>query len=74
VFENRLLRRILGPKRDELIGGLRKLYNEQLLNLYYSPNNIRTIKSRKMRLAGQVACMGRKMSAYRFLIGKPEEN
>jgi hypothetical protein len=74
VFEKMLLKIAFGSKRDELIGGLRKLNNEQLRNLYYSLNNIRIIKSRKMRLAGYVACMGRKMIAYRVLIGKPEGN
>jgi hypothetical protein len=55
VFENRVLRRISGPKRDELSGGWRKLHNEVLRDLYYSPNIIRIIKSRKMRWMGHVA-------------------
>jgi hypothetical protein len=58
VFENRVLRRIFGPKRDEVTGDWRKLHNEELHNLYYSPNIIRMIKSRRMRLAGHVARMG----------------
>jgi hypothetical protein len=57
AFENRLLRRILGPKRDEVTGGWRKLHNEELLNLYSSPN--RTIESRRMRWERHVARMGR---------------
>jgi hypothetical protein len=60
VFENRVLRRIFGPKRDEVTGDWRKLYNEELHNLYYSPNVIRLIKSMGMRLAGHVARMGRR--------------
>jgi hypothetical protein len=55
VFENRVLRRIFGPKRDEVTGGLKKLHNEELHNLYSSPNIIRMIKSRRMRWAGNVA-------------------
>jgi hypothetical protein len=55
VFENMVLRRIFGPKRDEVAGGWRKLLNEELHNLYSSPNMIRMIKSRRMRLAGYVA-------------------
>jgi hypothetical protein len=53
VFENRVLRRIFGPMRDEMVGGWRKLHNEELHNLYSSPNIIRMIKLRRMRLAGQ---------------------
>jgi hypothetical protein len=52
VFESRVLRRIFGPKRDEMTGGLRKLHNEELLNLYFSSSIIRMIKSRRMRWAG----------------------
>jgi hypothetical protein len=55
VFENRVLRRIFGPKRDEVTGGWRKLHNEELNNLYYSPSIIRIIKSRRMKCAGHVA-------------------
>jgi hypothetical protein len=55
VFENRVLRRIFGPKRDEVAGGWRKLHNEELHNLYSSPSIIRMIKSKKMKLAGHVA-------------------
>jgi hypothetical protein len=60
VFENRILRKIFRPKRDEMIGNLRKLHNEELHNLYSSPSIIRLIKSRRMRLAGYVARMGRR--------------
>jgi hypothetical protein len=70
VFENRVLRRIFGPKRDEVTGGWRKPYNEELHNLYSSPN--RMIKSRRMRWLGQVARMVEKRNAYRILVGKPE--
>jgi hypothetical protein len=55
VFENRVLRRIFGPKRDEVTGGWRKMHNEELHNLYSSPSIIRMIKSRRMRWAGHVA-------------------
>jgi hypothetical protein len=60
VFQNRVLRRIFGPKRDELTGNWRKLHNEELHNSYFSPNIIRMIKSRRMRWAGHVARSGRK--------------
>jgi hypothetical protein len=63
---------IFGPKRDEVIGGGRKLHNEELHNLYSSPSIIRKIKSRRMRWAGHVARMGEKRNAYRILVGKPE--
>jgi hypothetical protein len=58
VFENRMLRRIFGPKRDEVTGEWRKLHNEELRDLYSSPSIIRIIKSMRMRLAGHVAGMG----------------
>jgi hypothetical protein len=60
VFENRLLRRIFGPKRDEVTGGWRKLHNEELCDLYSSPSIIRIIKSRRTRWAGHVARRGRR--------------
>jgi hypothetical protein len=63
VFEDRVLRGIFGPKRDEVIGGWRKLHNEELHNLYCSPSIIRIIKSRKMKWAGHVARMGEKRNA-----------
>jgi hypothetical protein len=72
VFENRVLRRIFGPKRDEVTGGWRKLHNEELHNLYSSPSTIRIIKSRSMRWAGHVARMGENRNAYRILLGNPE--
>jgi hypothetical protein len=58
VFENRVLKRIFGPKRDEVTGGWRKLHNDEFHNLYFSPTIIRMIKSRRMRWAGHVARMG----------------
>jgi hypothetical protein len=75
VFEKRVQRRIFGPKRDDVKGRWRKLHNEELHNLYSSPGIIRMIKSRRMRLAGHVARMGRgeeENNAYRLLVGKPE--
>jgi hypothetical protein len=74
MFDNRVLRRIFGSKRDEVTGGWRKLHNEELHNLYSSPSIIRMIKSRKMRWAGPVAQLGEKRNAYRILRGKPEGN
>jgi hypothetical protein len=71
VFENRVLRRIFGPKRDEVTGGWRKLHNEELHNLYSSRSIIRMIKSRRMRWTGHVARMGEKRNAYRA-VGNPE--
>jgi hypothetical protein len=67
-----VLRRIFGPKRNEVTGGCRKLHNEELSNLYSSPSIFRVIKSRKMIWAGYVARMGNKRSVYRILVGKPE--
>jgi hypothetical protein len=72
VFENRVLRRIFGPKRDEVMGEWRKLHNEELRGLYSSPSIIIIIKSRMMRWAGHVARMGEKRNAYRLLVGKLE--
>jgi hypothetical protein len=72
VFENRVLRRISGPKRDEVTGEWRKFHNEELRDLYSSPSIIRVIKSRRMRWAGNVARVGEKRNAYRLLVGKPE--
>jgi hypothetical protein len=72
VFQNRVLRRIFGWKRDEVTGSRRKLHNEELDNLYSSPSIIRMIKSRNRRLAGNVARIGSKRNAYRILVGKPE--
>jgi hypothetical protein len=72
VFENRVLRRIFGPKRDEVTGEWSKLHNEELHILYSSPNIIRQIKSRRMRWAGHVAHMGEERNVYKVLMGKPE--
>jgi hypothetical protein len=72
VFENRVLRRIFGPKRDEVTGEWRKLHNEELHNLYSSPDIIRQVKSRGMRWAGHVARMGEERKVYKVLVGKPE--
>jgi hypothetical protein len=72
VFENRVLRRIFGPKRDEVTGDWRKLHNEELHDLYSLPSIIRIMKVRRMRWAGHVARMGEKMNAYGLLVGKPE--
>jgi hypothetical protein len=72
VFENRVLRRIFGPKKDAVTGEWRKMHNEELHNLYCSPNIIRMIKSRRMGWARHVARMGEKRNAYRILVGKAE--
>jgi hypothetical protein len=70
MFENRVLRRIFGPKRDEVTGEWRKLHNEELSDLYSSPSIIRMIKTRWMRWAAHVARMGEKRNGYRLLVGK----
>jgi hypothetical protein len=67
-----VLRGILGPKRDDVTGGWRKLHNEEFHNLYSSQSIIRTVKSRRMRWAGHVARMWERKNAYRILVGKPE--
>jgi len=72
VFENKVLRRIFGPSRDEVTGEWRRLHNEELNVLYCSPNIVRVIKSRRMRWAGHVARMGEERGVYRVLVGKPE--
>ena len=72
VFENMVLRRIFGPRRDEVTGEWRRLHNEELNDLYCSPNIVRVIKSRRMRWAGHVARMGEERGVYRVLVGKPE--
>jgi len=72
VFESRVLRRIFGPKRDKVTGEWRTLHNEELNNLYSSPNTVQVIKSRRMRWTGHVARMGEGRGVYRILMGKPE--
>jgi hypothetical protein len=72
VFENRVLRRIFGPKRDEVTEEWRKLHSEELHNLYSYPDIIRLVKSRRMRWAGHVARMGEERKMYKVLVGKPE--
>jgi hypothetical protein len=72
VFENRVLRRIFGPKRDEVTGEWRKLHNKEHHNLYSSPDIIRQVKSRRMKWARHVARMGEERKVYKVLVGKPE--
>ena len=72
VFENRVLRRIFWPKRDEVTGEWRKLHNEEFNDQHSSPNIFRLIKSRRTRWAGHVARMGESRGVYRDLVGKPE--
>jgi len=72
VFENMVLRRIFGPRRDEVKGEWRGLHNEELNNLYSSPKIVRVIKSRRMRWAGHVARMDEERGVYSFLLEKPE--
>jgi len=73
VFENMVLRRIFGPRSDEVTGEWRRLYNEELNDLYSLPNIVRVIKWRRMRWAGHVARMGEERKVYRVFVGKPEE-
>jgi hypothetical protein len=72
VFENMVLRRIFGPRSDEVTGEWRRLHNEELNDLYSLPNIVRVIKSRRMRWAGHVARMGEERGVYRVLVGKSE--
>jgi hypothetical protein len=72
VFENRILRRIFGPNRDEVTGDWRKLHSEELHDLYSSPDTIRQVMSRRMSWAGHVARMGEERKVYKVLVGKPE--
>ena len=72
MFENRVLRRVFGSKRDEVTGEWRKLHNEELRDIYSLPNIVRMVKSRRMRWAGHVACMGEERGEHTFLVGKPE--
>ena len=73
VFENKVLRRIFGPRRDEVTGEWRRVHNEELNDLYCSPNIVRVIKSIRMRWTGHVVRMGEERGVYRILVGKPEE-
>ena len=72
LFENMVLRRIFGPRRDEVTGEWRRLHNEELNDMYSSPNIVRVIKSRRMWWAGHVESMGEERGVYRVLVGKPE--
>ena len=72
LLENMVLRRIFGPKRDEVTGEWRRLHNEELNDLYCSPNIVRVIKWRRVRCVGHVARMGEERGVYRVLVGKPE--
>ena len=72
MFENRMLRRIFGHNWDEVRGEWRKPHNEELNDLYCTPNIVRVIKSRRMRWAGHVACMGERRGVYRVWVGKPD--
>jgi len=72
LFENMVLRRVFGPRRDEVTGKWWRLHNEELSDLYSSPNIVRVIKSRRMRWDGHVARMGEERVVYRVLVGKPE--
>jgi hypothetical protein len=71
VFENRVLRRTAGRKRNEVTGEWRKLHNEELNDLYSKPDIFRVIKSRRMRWAGYVGRMGERRGVYRVLVGEP---
>jgi len=71
VFENRVLRKIFGPKRDEVTGGWRELHNEEFNDLYSSSSIVQVIKSRRIRWAGNVARMGERRGVFRVLVGKP---
>jgi len=72
LFENTVLRRVFGPKRDEVTGEWRKFHNEELRDLYSLPNIVRVVKSRRMRWAGHVACIGEGRGVHRVLVGKLE--
>ena len=72
MFENRVLRRVFGPKRDEVTVEWTELHNEELSDLCFLPNIVRVVKSRRMRWAGHVVRMGQGRGVYRVLVGKPE--
>ena len=73
MYENRVLRRIFGPKKVDVTGERRKLHKEELQDMYSSPTIVRVIKSTRMRWAGHVARMGERRVVYKVLVGKPEE-
>jgi hypothetical protein len=72
VFDNRVLKRIFGPKREEVAGVWRRLHNEEFRNMYVSPDSTRVIKSRWMRWVEHVTCMGKRRHAYKILVGTTE--
>jgi hypothetical protein len=72
MFENRVLRRVFGPKRDEITGEWRKLHNEELSDLYFLPGIVQVVKSRRIRWAGHVVRMGEGRGVHRVLVGKPK--
>jgi TFIIF-interacting CTD phosphatase-like protein len=72
IFKNRVLRRIFGPKRDEVTGEWRRLHNKELYTMHFSPKRIKVIKSRRLRWEGHVACMGERRDAYRVLVETSE--
>jgi hypothetical protein len=72
VFKHRVLRRIFGPKRNKVTGEWRRLHNEEVYNLSFSPNIIQVIKSRRIRWSEHVVCMGERRGAYGVLVRKPE--
>ena len=72
MFENRVLRRVFGPKKDEVTGKWRKLHNGELSDLYTLPNIVRAVKLRRMKWAGHVMCMQERRGVHRVLVGKPE--
>jgi hypothetical protein len=72
VFENKMLRRVFGLMRNEVTGEWRKLHNEELNDLYSSPNIVSVVKSRRIRWAGHVARIGEERGVHRVLVGKPE--
>jgi len=72
VFENKVLKKVFGPKRDKVTGEWRKLHNEELNDLYSLPIIVRVVKSRRMRWTGHLACMGEDRRVHRVLVGKPE--
>jgi len=72
IIKNMVLRRIFGPRKDKVMGEWRRLHNEEINDLYSSPNIVRVIKSRRMRWVGHVASVGEERVVYSTLVGKPE--